>query len=110
MSLDAFFQLAASFNLHTDAVFLITFILLSFRRLHDTVTVSSTLLIALIAAACSQLAPLIPPLLSQSPMHASEPTPPPFPPTPPHSHDSPSSRSAASDLVDAATQFFGGST
>lgn len=61
-SLDAFLAFGKAFDLHNNPVFLITFILLSYRRLVNQYlapTFGSTVLTVLIAAACAQLAPFV---------------------------------------------------
>ena len=61
-SLDAFLAFGKAFDLHNNPVFLITFILLSYRRLVNQYlapTFGSTILTVLIAAACAQLAPFV---------------------------------------------------
>lgn len=61
-NLDAVFVFAKALGLHDDAVFLTVFIVLSYRRLVDQdlhITLGSTMVTILIAAASAQLAALL---------------------------------------------------
>lgn len=87
------------------------FVILSYRRLFNSaqaITIGSTLLTALVAAACSQLTPVVGPLvLSHAGWTASVPAPTTPPDTPPRTPD-PTPPDAASpdvtpDVADVAT-------
>ena len=61
-NLDAVFVFAKALGLHDDAIFLTVFIVLSYRRLVDQdlhITLGSTMVTILIAAASAQLAALL---------------------------------------------------
>lgn len=61
-ALHATHELVQSSGMHENPVFLIVFVVLSYRRLSSQnlkITISSTILTVLIAAACAQLAPLV---------------------------------------------------
>jgi len=62
-------DLTTSGNFHNDPVFLTIFIILSYKRLTDdvlSITIGSTILSILISAACTQLAPRLGELWSQT--------------------------------------------
>lgn len=61
-ALSATHELIRSSGMHENPVFLIVFVVLSYRRLTNEnlkITISSTMLTVLIAAACAQLAPFV---------------------------------------------------
>lgn len=104
----AFLELLRSTDLQQNPVFLTVFIALSYRRLFNSaqaITIGSTILTALVAAACSQLVgPLV---LTHAGWTASVPAPTTPPDTPPRTPD-PTPPDAASpdvtpDVADVAT-------
>jgi hypothetical protein len=96
-SLDAMLTLGKAFNLHNDPVFLIVFILLSYKRLMNQYlapTLGSTFVTVFISAACAQLAPFV--YTAASPY-----LPPPSPPPIVPAHDYPDEPAPAAPAAPA---------